>query len=223
MGAITPVYGWPYQVGTDRPDGPNLGGQLALAIEATIAANDAARVAGDAALALLAPKYASRQILSGTVASVTFSSIPGTLRRLQISYMARADNAVQAQAVNLRFNADSTANYSYQVLQGSNATASAAAGVGTTSVQCGLCTGASAAAGIFGGGDVTVHGWDVPHPSSCPGVSFNSYALGVGAGNFVHSTGGGHWITPTGTPNSITFLPAAGNFVAGSDFQVTGW
>lgn len=36
--ATTPVYAWPYQTLSDRPDGPNLGEDLALAIEATVAA-----------------------------------------------------------------------------------------------------------------------------------------------------------------------------------------
>jgi hypothetical protein len=34
----TPVYGWPYQSLTDAPDGPALGEDLALAIEATLSA-----------------------------------------------------------------------------------------------------------------------------------------------------------------------------------------
>lgn len=33
----TPVFGWPYQGRFDAPDGPNLGEDLALAIEATVA------------------------------------------------------------------------------------------------------------------------------------------------------------------------------------------
>lgn len=36
--ANTPVYGWPYQSLTDPPDGPNLGEDLALGVEATLAA-----------------------------------------------------------------------------------------------------------------------------------------------------------------------------------------
>jgi len=36
MSATTPVYGWPYQTRTDAPDGPLLGANLALAVEATL-------------------------------------------------------------------------------------------------------------------------------------------------------------------------------------------
>jgi hypothetical protein len=39
MPLTTPVYGWPYQTLTDAPDGPNLGEDLALAIEATLQSN----------------------------------------------------------------------------------------------------------------------------------------------------------------------------------------
>lgn len=37
MPAVTPVFGWPYQVLADPPHGPNLGGNLALAIEGDVA------------------------------------------------------------------------------------------------------------------------------------------------------------------------------------------
>ncbi len=47
----TPTYGWPYQSLTDPPDGPNLGEDLALAIEATVASL-AATVAANAATIL---------------------------------------------------------------------------------------------------------------------------------------------------------------------------
>ena len=38
MAAITPVHGWPYPTSSDQPDGATQMEQLALAIEATVAA-----------------------------------------------------------------------------------------------------------------------------------------------------------------------------------------
>ena len=40
MPAITPVYGFPFQTLTDPPDGPNLGEDLALAVEAALRSVD---------------------------------------------------------------------------------------------------------------------------------------------------------------------------------------
>jgi hypothetical protein len=56
MPAITPTYGWPYQTLTDPPHGPDLGEDLALAIEATLTAIDARVAITD----LLAASWTSR-------------------------------------------------------------------------------------------------------------------------------------------------------------------
>jgi len=57
--ATTPTYGWPYQSLSDPPDGPNLGEDLALAIEATVAALAATVAAAAAATIARVPVQAT--------------------------------------------------------------------------------------------------------------------------------------------------------------------
>jgi hypothetical protein len=51
MTVFTPVYGWPFQALGDPPDGPNLGEDLALAIEATMQGVQAAAAGAQSAVA----------------------------------------------------------------------------------------------------------------------------------------------------------------------------
>jgi len=163
--------------------------------------------------------HRDRQTLTGSAASVTFT-VPSNLRKLTITHATRADPAVSTQAILMRINNDATANYYYQIGQASNATASAAATSASTSGSIGLSTGASASANVFGSGEVTLAGWDQSHAGAVQ-WSFTSQALGAVAANFVAQYGGGVYLV-AGPYTSITFLPASGNFVAGSDFQLYG-
>lgn len=83
----TPTYGWPYQSLTDPPDGPNLGEDLALAIEATIAAlaatvtaNAASIVTNTAAIATINGRavFRARQTVVQSLANNTFAGITFT-------------------------------------------------------------------------------------------------------------------------------------------------
>jgi hypothetical protein len=83
----TPTYGWPYQALTDPPDGPNLGEDLALAIEATVAAlattvnaNAAAVTANTAAIALINGRavYRARQTVVQAIPDATYTGVTFT-------------------------------------------------------------------------------------------------------------------------------------------------
>lgn len=83
----TPTYGWPYQSLTDPPDGPNLGEDLALAIEATVsalaatvAANSADIITNTAAIALINGRavFRARQTVTQVLADNTFAGITFT-------------------------------------------------------------------------------------------------------------------------------------------------
>lgn len=164
--------------------------------------------------------YRARQTLSGSAATVTFSSIPSTLRSLRLRWTARSDNAVNAQFISIQVNGNSGANYSYEFVQGNNTTASANNGVAQTGGVVGLMVGASASAGVFSSGAIDVIGWDNQHASSL-GWNFMSQALGTGVANFFTMNGGGN-ASVAGPYTSVTILPQAGNFITGSDFQLEG-
>ena len=72
---------------------------------------------------------------SGGLASVTFAGIPNTYKHLQIRMMALSNRATfGVDALLMRFNGDSTMNYSQHTLNG-NGAAAAASGQGTGSIS----------------------------------------------------------------------------------------
>jgi len=164
--------------------------------------------------------WRARQTLSGSAASVTFSSIPSSLRSLRVLYTVRSDAAVNVQLLKMRINGDSGAQYSFSIIQGANTTVSASSLGAETSGYCGLSLGASAAAGVYSSGVIYLAGWDSPHAAAL-GWTFTAQALGTGLANFFSHSGGGVY-SPTGAHTSLTLFPEAGSFVTGSDFQLEG-
>jgi hypothetical protein len=62
---------------------------------------------------------ATTTVGSGGVGTITFSSIPGTYRHLQIRMMARFNSVGNAQ---MQFNGDTGTNYSYHAIYGNGGT-----------------------------------------------------------------------------------------------------
>ena len=164
--------------------------------------------------------YQARTTLT-TAANVIFSGIPTNLRSLKLSWTARGTAAVATQAISMQFNADASAAYYHEFLQGLNVTASAGNGTATTSAHIGLVVGASASATVYGSGTVDIVGWDAPHSTSL-GWTYSSQALGSSAAAFTHQTGGGVWLGGTGSNSSLVIGPSSGTFDVESDFQLFG-
>jgi len=220
MSAITPVYGFPFQSLTDPPDGPNLGEDLALAVESVLVSLTTRLQQAEASVAALqsAAPYRARQIVTAPLGTVTFSGIPSNLRELTLRFSCRTDNAVVFQGVNLRVNNDATNNYNSQVLQGSGAAATASNTAATNKVFLGLIYGASGTANAFAHGWTQLIDWDSPHASYLGLVSITQLTGGT---NAVDVTGGSY--APAGPYNRLDIFPDAGNFIAGSSFQLEGW
>jgi hypothetical protein len=65
---------------------------------------------------------------SGGTSTVTFSSIPSTFKHLQIRFMSMTTRATYGyDALQITFNSDSAANYSYHTLNGNGAAAASGA------------------------------------------------------------------------------------------------
>lgn len=72
---------------------------------------------------------------AGGETSLSFTSIPGTYKSLQIRGIAKsASTSDNTTGLNLRFNSDTASNYWYHVLRGSGSTADAF-NAGTTSIS----------------------------------------------------------------------------------------
>jgi len=91
-----------------------------------------------------------QQILGGTSATITFSSIPQNFNHLKLVVMARTNTAVPAVNIKCTINGDSGSNYDYQYIAGNNIVSSAAAAAGGTLSFIGSITAATASANYSG-------------------------------------------------------------------------
>lgn len=160
--------------------------------------------------------YRARQTLSASQATILFAAIPATALRVAVYWKARGDGATATVDVRMQINGTVAAVYLTQTLQGSGAAASAALNPGSVnSSQVGITTAATASAGIFGSGVVEFQGWDV---SPLCHVDRSEALAGAG-----FTTAGGGTVAVAAPFTSVTLLLGAGNFVAGSDFQLEAW
>lgn len=162
----------------------------------------------------------SETVLSGTQASVTFSSIPQTFRSLRIETTTRGDFAAGSIAWGLRFNSDASALYNFQqvIINGTSVTASQAQS--ETRGYLGEISANTATANCASEHVTTIHNYT--------GTSFFKQAIslmnmvtGVGASGLHVREIGTLWRS-TAAITSITLLPDSGNFVSGSTFSLYG-
>ena len=161
--------------------------------------------------------YATREIastrVSGSVAaSITFSSIPATYKHLLILLSGQCDNAAE-QNLLMRFNGDTGANYHWQLMQGSGATAAASSSASQTAIIPGS---------VLGSAHTNRAGSSYIFIPEYTGTTWHKNSLSQGgrikndtANDFIFQTFFGHWKS-TAAITSITLLPATGNFQIGS-------
>lgn len=217
MPAFTPIYAIPYQTLADAPDGPNLGEDGFLVVDSALSGLD---VRIDALEAAVKFTKIDERILSGTAASVTFSSIPGTYRQLQVWIACRGDNATTFVGMQLQLNADTGANYDSQQVVGAASSPLASETLAQTSISLGEFAAASAAAGNGG-----VYVINIPWYASTVIHKYvatdHAFSYGTASSNLQTKQWAGRWRN-TAAINSIKLLPSAGNFIAGSGFALYG-
>jgi hypothetical protein len=217
----TPRYGWRYQHLLEAPHGPNLGEHVALDIEETVGgiAEDVAALDVRTDAIEAGEVYEARQTLSVTAGTVTFSAIPSALRRLVVSWTARGDNASSEQHMRIQVNGLAGTNYNTEQIHANGAALSSSLIVANgASGFAGHVACATATAGLFASGEITFVGWDSPH-STFLGYTFAAQCITASG---IFNSGGGT-ITGAGPYTSVTLFPAAGSFIAESDFQLTGY
>lgn len=90
---------------------------------------------------------------AGGASSISFTSIPGTYKHLQIRGISRdTRTGTGEQSVMMQFNGDTGTNYSYHILEGyGSGTPTAGPNVSTTQIKVSLSPTSSASANMFGG------------------------------------------------------------------------
>jgi hypothetical protein len=120
--AVTPIYALPYQVLSDPPDGPSLGEDLALAVEAELA-----RIDGDVAAAGANPNgadgvnAAATTVGTNTTTSATYVNMAGTGAVTSFSFTKKYSAAVTQVKVDFHatfYGTGSGAAVSFAVLIG---------------------------------------------------------------------------------------------------------
>jgi hypothetical protein len=161
---------------------------------------------------------------TGSSATITFSSIPGTYKHLQIRGIYRDTRTVNTIDVPicLRFNSDSGANYISHELTGNGSSASAASsGTGDDKINiynAGVTDGT--AANIVGASIIDIH----DYASTTKNKTVRGFAGGdanTASTDFKVSLSSGLWIN-TAAITSITVFSTAANLTTSTVFSLYG-
>ena len=163
----------------------------------------------------------SRNVLSSSAASVTFSSIPVTYTDLVVRCSTRSDQASALDLVTSIFNGSSFGDYSYRSLIGNSATVSSNNASGHTYMRNGYTSGNSATASTFGSTEIYIPSYlsSTAKPVGNFSVGENNSATAAQA----HITAYASLWSLTNAITSITISPINGpNWVSGSSFYLYG-
>ena len=153
-----------------------------------------------------------------TGASTTIN-VPSWVNTIQGAYTARTNNAAAGGFVNLQFNGDTGNNYAWEIVLANTATVSGQNSAGATNmIHIGAKTAANDTANYFGSGSFWIPNAQNTSMFKSAHSGFN--AVGSPTNGFA-GTMGGTWAN-TAAITSVTLLPDAGNFVAGSSFTLYG-
>lgn len=159
---------------------------------------------------------------SGSQASVTFSSIPGTYKHLELFVWGRTLAAAFNDDIWLQFNSDTGNNYSRQYIT-SSGTATPAAGQDNSVSHMAMfsISGASATANFAGAGEATIFGYS--------STSFNKevrtsggFANGMSSGNLGVAPIFGVWNNTAAITSIKVYTSSGSGFVNGSVVSLYG-
>lgn len=160
--------------------------------------------------------------LTGTAASIDFSSIPVTRKSLLLICKARTDRAANTtDAVGVRLNGDSGGNYYQNGPRAIGTTVSAIEGLGAASVLAFQCPAATATASRAGGAVIWIPDY---LDTTFHKALFAPFTFSVGTTAGLQQTGiyGGTWAN-TAAINQVTLISQNGaNFIAGTRISVYG-
>lgn len=160
-------------------------------------------------------------LLTVDTATFDFAGIAATFLHLRLIINARMTGAVTVGTINLTLNNDSGANYDWEVVFGSAATATATGAAAAAFIVVGDTTGASGAASRAGAQDVMIPNY--AQTTFMKHVVSDSHVVrGTATTDFFGEQYGGLWRN-TAAVNRITLTPSSGNWLAGSRATLYGY
>lgn len=164
-------------------------------------------------------QYRDAIVLGADAASITFSSIPASLKTVQVEWTARSTAAVVNLDMHMRINGSSAASYSHLISYQVNTTYSNFSNTGIAQATVGAMLAANAGANNFASGYIHFPGWSAS-PGRLTWTNRSFYIETLAASAF--GDGGGMFFV-AGPYTSITLFPSSGNFLTGSQFTLYGW
>ena len=153
---------------------------------------------------------------------MSWSTIPSTLRRMELTWAAKATTLTSAVALLARVNGDTGANYQYTWSDVSGTPASSLARDGVVAAETrfhlGYVPGMTTSTDVQGIGTAEINGWNrapLLHAMWRSHVSQSTTATW-----YFHAGGTHHG---SGANTSILLYPDSGSFVAGSEFVLAGY
>lgn len=158
-------------------------------------------------------------VLTGAVASLTFSNIPNIYDHLLILYYVKSD--FSATVIHLRFNADVGANYDHlRLIILHPATLATAEGIAGTSIELPAIV-PLAPANAFDEGMLIINHY-ANSANQKAALAMATFKLGLLTGNFRFQATSGWWRSNAAITSMTLFLLGGSNFDTGSRFDLYG-
>ena len=160
----------------------------------------------------------AKNVLTGTAADVTFSTIPATYDDLWLVCSIRSNRAALEAAMGLRVNGDTGNNYSWRRLQGSGSAASSSSGSSQSDIFIGAAAANTSTADTFSSLEIYIPNYA---GSTNKSVSSTNCHETNGSQAFITAVAG-LWSSGSAI-TSVTVRDAdSANFIADSSFYLYG-
>lgn len=168
------------------------------------------------------PVVAKTDPLTAAQSSIDIPSslIPQTFRSLEIRLRGRSDVAAVSTGLRLRFNADTGANYDYQLNAGTGTSMTTAQFQAQTSLNCGTLTGNTALANLFSTHKIDIDGYYDAQNKTIRASA--SHKHNTTTGTMERDDIAGFWRNNAAI-TSISLFPTAGNFMAGTFMEMIAY
>lgn len=159
--------------------------------------------------------------LSGSVSSISITSIPATYRNLELRYFLRTDRNAIFESIFIRFNNNSGANYDYMLGQRNSSADSGSDAFAQTMGLLTYCSAGTTSPGIYSTGVCFINNY----------ISTNDKKYQARSEDEEQNTTTNYWFydvagrwTSTSAINRIDLIPGlSGNFIAGCYVGLYGY